>query len=238
MKANSATPAAVAHALAPAVDDDEGAVDLINDRDDLKAKPILESVLPKENNKTVRFALVKGFKAFVKSTHFLAGVNGKGCTVICPGSECIECKKGGEHSNRRKIAALAIKYETDNSGKFAAGTTKPSMSIGFVNLSPTAYGVMSECPSADEGEDVYSIDYKVVKKSNGIGWDFFRMSSPPAYVKAQMEADVAELAAPYADGKVLKSRLGKVVSAIELKVMLLGASADATPTLDDLESIL
>ena len=98
------------------------------------------------------------------------------------------------------------------------------MSIGFVNLSPTAYGVMSECPGEDE--DVYSIDYRVVKKTNGIGWNFFRHSSLPAYVKAQMEAEVAELAAPYVDGKVLRSRLGKVVSAMELKVMLLGSAAD------------
>jgi hypothetical protein len=82
-----------APASSPVNDDDEGAVDLITDRDDLKAKPILESVLPKESNKTVRFALVMGVKAFVKNTHFLAGVNGKGCTVICPGSDCIECKK-------------------------------------------------------------------------------------------------------------------------------------------------
>jgi hypothetical protein len=217
-------------------DDDSDAVDLVADHDHLKAKAVLPCVFPKESNKTVRYALVKDFKAYQRYTHFLEGVNGKGLTVICPGKDCPECAKGGYHSSRRKIAALAIKYETGNDGKFAQGTTKPSLSLSFVNLSPTAYSVMSECPS--ESEDVYSIDFKCILKSNKIGWDIFRMSSPPAYVKAGMEAEVAELAAPYADGKVLKSRLGKVVSAIEMKVMLYGSAADTTPTLDDLESVL
>jgi hypothetical protein len=63
------------------------------------------------------------------------------------------------------------------------------------------------------------------------------MSSPPAYLKAHMEAEVAELIAPYLDGRVLRSRLGKVVSPIEMKVMLYGSDADESPTLDDLDAL-
>jgi hypothetical protein len=226
--------AAVVQPLTPTqVVDDDDAVDLIGDYEALKSKPGLPCILPKEQGKTVRFALVKGVKAFVKQTHFLAGVNGKGCTVICPGGDCPECKKGGDHASRRKVVALAIKYETNGDGKFAADTTKPSLSVGFVNLSPTAYTELSDCPS--EGEDLYSVDFKVSKKTNGIGWTFNRMSSPPSYLKAQMEAEVAELVAPYLDGKVLKSRLGKVVSPIEMRVLLFGSAADESPTLNDLE---
>jgi len=215
--------------------DDDDAVDLISDYEALKSKPGLPCILPKEQGKTVRFALVKGVKAYVKPTHFLAGVNGKGCTVVCPGDDCPECKKGGDHASRRKVVALAIKYETNGDGKFAAGTTKPSLSVGFVNLSPTAYTELSDCPS--EGEDLYSVDFKVSKKTNGIGWTFNRMSSPPAYLKTKMEAEVAELVAPYLDGKVLKSRLGKVVSPIEMKVLLFGSAADTSATLNDLEAL-
>lgn len=234
--ATAANAAAVVQPSTPTqVVDDDDAVDLIGDYETLKSKPGLPCILPKEQGKTVRFALVKGVKAFVKPTHFLAGVNGKGCTVVCPGVDCPECKKGGDHASRRKVVALAVKYETDNSGKFAAGTTTPTMSIGFVNLSPTAYSEMSDCPS--EGEDIFGIDYKAAKKTNGIGWTFNRMSAPPAYQRARIEAEVAELAAPYLDGKVLKSRLGKVVTPIEMKVMLFGSAADTSPTLDDLETI-
>lgn len=218
---------------APACDDD-GAVDLINDYESLKSKPVLPSILPKEQGKTVRFALVKGAKAFVKPTHFLAGVNGKGLTVLCPGADCPECKKGNDHAARRKIAVLVVAYQTSNDGKFAAGTTKPSVSIGFLTLSPTAYSDLSDCPS--EGEDIYDIDFKVSRKTSGIGFTYGRMSSPPAYLKAHLESEVAELAAPYMDGKVLKSRLGKTVSPIEMKVMLYGSAADTSATLADLES--
>jgi hypothetical protein len=130
---------------------------------------------------------------------------------------------------------LAVKYETGNDGKFAAGTTKPSLSVGHVTLSPTAYTELSDCPS--EGEDIYSIDYKATKKSNNIGWTFGRMSAPPAYERAHMEDDVAELVAPYLDGRLLRSRLGKQVSVIEMKVMLFGSAADKSPTLDDLETL-
>ena len=235
-----ATTSATAKTVAPVVKpstpepDDDGAVDLINDHEELKSKATLPSILPKEQGKTVRFALVKG-KAYLKPTHFLAGVNGKGCTIVCPGADCPECKKGGDHASRRKVVAWAVKYETGNDGKFAAGTTKPSLSVGFVNLSPTAYTELSDCPS--EGEDLYSVDFKVSKKTNGIGWTFNRMSSPPAYLKAHMEAEVAELIAPYLDGRVLRSRLGKVVSPIEMKVMLYGSDADESPTLDDLDAL-
>jgi len=150
--------------------------------------------------------------------------------------DCPECAKGSDHQTRRKIAALVVLYSTDNAGKFAPGTTKPNVSIAFVNLSPTLYTELSDCPS--EGEGIYDLDYKVVKKAgNGIGWTVNRMSSPPSYIKADMYGEVAELAAAYSDGKVLKYRLGKVVSIAELKMILRGGSdlIDNSPTMDDLE---
>jgi len=232
--ATATTAAAVVQPSTPTqVLDDDDEVDLINDYEELKSKPGLPSILPKEQGKTVRFALVKGAKAFVKPTHFLTGFNTKGRTVVCPGVDCPECKKGGDHASRRKVVALAIKYETNGDGKFATGTTKPLLSVGFVNLSPTAYTELSDCPS--ENEDIYSVDFKTTKKTNGIGWTFNRMSAPPAYQKARMEAEVAELVAPYLDGKLLKSRLGKQVSVIEMKVMLSGSAAE--PTLEDIEGL-
>jgi hypothetical protein len=39
------------------------------------------------------------------------------------------------------------------------------------------------------------------------------------------------------DGRLLRSRLGKQVSVIEMKVMLFGSAADKSPTLDDLETL-
>lgn len=224
----------VAAATTVTADEDDG-VDLIEDRESLKAQAGLSSVLPKEAGKVNRFALVKGYKAYQKATHYLSTV-GKGMTVVCPGAGCPECAKAGDHGSRRKIAALAVKYEVDNNGKFPQGTVKPVLSIGFINMSPTAYSEITECPS--ENEDIYSIDFKSSKKSNGIGWNFNRQSNPTAYTKFGMEVDVAELAAPYADGKILKSRLGKTVSVTELKALLAGGTlvdTSATATLSDIE---
>ena len=159
--ADEANPAAAVVQPSTAAIDDDGCVDLVANYEDLKAKATLPNVLPKEQNRTVRFALVKGVKAYSKPTHFLAGVNSKGLTVVCPGANCPECSQGGDHAARRKVVALAIKYETGTDGKFAAGTTKPALSIGHVTLSPTAYTELSDCPS--EGEDIYSIDYKATR---------------------------------------------------------------------------
>jgi hypothetical protein len=92
--ATVANPAAdVVQASTPATDDD-GCVDLVANYEDLKVKATLPNVLPKEQNRTVRFALVRGVKAYSKPTHFLAEVNGnKGLTVLCPGTNCPECAR-------------------------------------------------------------------------------------------------------------------------------------------------
>lgn len=222
------TPAAAS--VANASDD----VDLIADAEDLKAKGILGSVLPKEPNVVTRFALVPGLKAKIAATHFLPTANGgKGSTVICLGQDCPECGRGSDHTSRRKIAALAVKYTTDNNGKFPQGTTVPVLTIGYVSLSPSAFTEMSAAPSEDENETIYTIDFRAVKKTNGIGWTFSR-AGKCAYAKTGLDAQVKDLAEPYLDGKVLKSRLGKVVSAGELKVMLFG---DTSASLADLEGI-
>ncbi len=231
-----ATTTTVTNNPAPAeTEPDDDGVDLIADAEELKAKPTLVSVLPKDQNVTTRFALVPGVKARVANTHFLSTV-GKGMTVVCPGAGCPECAKGGDHNYRRKIAALALRYETNNDGKFPVGTTVPNISIGYVSLSPSAFSEMSICPSEDEGETIYGIDYKAVKKNNGIGWTFGR-AGKPVYIKTNLEAVVRELTEPYADGKMLKSRLGKTVTVLELKGLLAGASpvTDTAAALADLE---
>jgi len=220
-----------------AVDDDD-AVDLIGDADRLKASPVLANIAPKQPNQIVRFALIPGMKGFMKNTHFLQSV-GRGMTVLCPGEGCPECAKGGsEHGARRKIVCLVLKYETSsNDGKFPPGVTRPTVSIGYLGLSPTSYGELRESPS--EGEDLFDCDFKISRKTNGIGLTIGRMSSPPAYKKANMQDEVNELAKPYLDGVTLKSRLGKPVTTHELKAMLAGVSGveSAAATLDDIDSI-
>lgn len=241
----NATPAAIKvestgasqPAATPVIDADE--VDLIGNYNELRALPTLPSVLPKGANEVARLAILR-YKAFKKETHYLVGVgpNSKGMTVACPGPGCPECFKGGsEHSSRRKVAALAIKYETSADGKFAKGITRPVISIGFILLSPTGYSEVADLPS--EGEDIFGIDIKATHKSNNIGWSFNRMSAPPAYVKAGMEADVAALAEPYLDFKILRSRLGKVVTVLEMKALLSGNHGiiDTASSLDDIEAI-
>jgi hypothetical protein len=228
-----ATTAAAAH------DDDDDGVDLLGDYDSLKAQTGLSSVLPKDKGVFTRIALIPGFKAYSRPTHFIAGAgNGKGQTVICPGDGCVECAVGGEHGSRRKIVALCAKYDTTgNDCKLPAGV-KPTVTVGYISMSPTAYTAISELPS--EGENLYAVDIKVTKKGNNIGWDFYRYSAPPAYTKVEgMTEEVMELAkAAYGDGKVLRNRLGKVVTAQELKFMVKGGGVvDTAATMDDIEGL-
>ncbi|MGA9883935.1 MAG: hypothetical protein WBQ34_09475 [Candidatus Acidiferrales bacterium] len=231
----TATQAQTQTQTSKAAPDDDSSVDLLADADELKAKPGLANIAPKEQNRAVRFFLVKGTPAFSKPTHFIAGAgpNSRGMTYVCPGDDCCECQKGGDHGSRRKIVAIAVKYlDTQADGKFPAGITVPQLSVGFLNLSPTAYTELSTCPS--EGETLYDCDFRMLKKSNGIGYVFGRMSSPPAYKKAKLEAAVTELIQPYLDGTVLKNRLGKRVTAAELRLAVSGGeTSEETKAMSD-----
>jgi hypothetical protein len=242
--ATTATTATVAKTETPVTatptattEDLDDGLDLVGDHEALKAKPGLSSILPKEQGVVVRFALVPKVKAYQRLTHFVenAGPTKKGATVICLGEKCPECARGSEHGSRRKIAALVVKYATGNDGKFAAGTTVPQMTIGYIAMSPTAYSEISDC--ASEEENLYSIDLRAVKKASSIGWNFSRATSPTSYAKAGLETLVQELAAPYVDGSVLKSRLGKSVTAAELKIMIGGGNYETEASLENIEGL-
>jgi hypothetical protein len=230
-------PTPTAAAAAPTADvsnddDTSDVVDLIKDREKLLPGDTLSSIIPKEKNVSVRFALVPGAPAILKMTHFLQGANGgKGTTVLCIGADkgCPECPN---HEARKHVAILVVKYSNaDKGGKFPAGTKTLQYEVGFIRISPSAYNEMSEACS--DGEDLYSCDFSVSLKTNQIGHQYSRKCSPPSYKKVNGEAEVLALAKPYMDGKLLKTRLGKKVTALEIKLML-GESLGGDAKLEDL----
>jgi hypothetical protein len=207
-------------ATAPTVDnDDEGRVNFL-DSERLRAKSILASIAPQESGKGVRFFLPGG-PAFQKPTHFLLKLGARGGSVLCPGENCPMCAKGDRPS--KKIVTLAIRYTNTNSeGRFPAGVVKPELAVGFLSLSPTAYSELDACPS--DNETLYTCDFRVSKKTAGLGYVYNRQGSPTTVAKVGMEAEVAALIAPFLDGEILRSRLGKKVTVAELRLLMTGES--------------
>ena len=83
--------------------------------------------------------------------------------------------------------------------------------------------------SLPEGSTVYSTDWKIWKKSNGIGYDYAVQRTVPVYKTLRLEGQVEELIAPYKDGVKLRKRVAKPMSAMEVRLLLTGE----TPEFDD-----
>ena len=76
---------------------------------------------------------------------------------------------------------------------------------------------------------MYSTDWKIWKKSNGIGYDYAVQRTVPVYKTLRLEGQVEELIAPYKDGVKLRKRVAKPMSAMEVRLLLTGE----TPEFDD-----
>jgi len=80
-------------------------------------------------------------------------------------------------------------------------------------------------------------DFTVAYKDNKIGYDYKRVSQKARWMlNEDLAKEVLAEAEKYKDGVLLSNRLGKVVTAVDMKAILAGQSAAASTdskTIDD-----
>jgi hypothetical protein len=160
-----------------------------------------------------RFFLVDGVRPRAKETHYIAGTG----TLQCLGNGCPACAR---ESSRTRIVALACMYPNADKKFGKLGSQKPTYELGWVSLSRANYTQISTI--IEENSTVYSVDYKMSHSTRAFGYEFSIGSSIAAYIKVGDQDVIAKLAAEYLDGVELSRKLGKKVSASEMRSALAG----------------
>lgn len=136
------------------------------------------------------------------------------------------------------IGVLAIQYggASTKDGALKKGTD-PDLRVGYVTLSKSA--LISMRKGLPEGATLYSADWKIWKRSNGIGYEYSVQRVTPAYKTLGLEKQVEDLIAPYKDGVKLRKRVAKPMSVVEVRTLLLGEASelDEGKQLDDMETM-
>jgi hypothetical protein len=178
-----------------------------------------------------RFFLVDGVKPRAKETHYIAGTG----TVQCLKTGCPACAK---ESSRTQIVALAGRYTNADSKSAKLGTQKPQYELGWVSLSRANYSQMIALP--EENATVYSIDFKMSHSPRAFGYDLSVASSAAAYIKVGDQQVIAGMAAEYLDGVELARKLGKKLTASEMRSAMAakGTAPDVEVGLDAMSSDL
>jgi hypothetical protein len=91
----------------------------------------------------------------------------------------------------------------------------------------------------DRGASLYSVDWKIWKRSNGIGYEYAVQRLTPAYVTLKLEKQVDELITPYKDGSTLRKRVAKPMTVQEVKLLITGKAPELgdDKQLDDIETM-
>lgn len=212
--------------------DDDGLLDLSDDStlDKLSSGGFLRIRPEGQNVVSVAF-----FKPAVQArTHYSAERN-KTIPCLQPKSDYC-CKKLGEA--RDVIGVLAVQYggASTKDGALKKGTD-PDLRVGYVTLSKSALASMRK--NLLEGASLYSTDWKISKRSNGIGYEYSVQRITPAYKTLNLEKQVEELIAPYKDGVMLRKRVAKPMSLIEVKLLVTGQppELDESNALEDMETL-
>lgn len=182
--------------------------------------------------------VVKPKKAFM---HFITNAEGKKMGYRClskrgPKNVMIEqadcCKKLNHDDNQKaqlSITVLAAKYTNADpkTGKYEKADTPLRFEIGFLKLSPSGFKQIAELVQEDETERDF--DFTMAYRENKIGYEYKRVSKAARFRQnPQVLAEVLKDAAKFADGAILTKRLGKVVTALDMKAVLAGGGSTAS----------
>jgi hypothetical protein len=212
--------------------EDEGLLDLSDETtlDKLSAGGFLRIRPEGQNVVSVAF-----FKPAVQDKTHYSQERNKTIPCLQPTSNFC-CKQLGEA--RDVIGVLAIQYggASTKDGALKKGTD-PDLRVGYVTLSKSALASMRK--ALPEGGSLYSADWKIWKRSNGIGYEYAVQRLTPAYRTLGLEQQVEELIAPYKDGVKLRQRVAKPMSVAEVKLLLTGETPelDAGKRLEDIEEL-
>lgn len=151
--------------------------------------------------------------------------------IITEMGDC--CKKLNNDDDQKaqlNFAVLAVKYTNadQKTGKYEKdenGDQPPiKWELGWLKLSRSGFKSISEL--AMEGEKPYEFDFTIAHRENKIGYDYKRISQKARYrMNPELLAEVNAEALKFADGVLLSKRLGKVISALDMKALLAGKSA-------------
>lgn len=162
------------------------------------------------------------------------------------------CKKLNNDDNQKaqlNFAVLALKYTNADpkTGKYISADNKTGKNesaettnadtktsteipiryeIGWLKLSRSGFKTISEL--VEEDEQVTAFDFTVGHRENKIGYDYRKVARRARFrLNPELLAEVLKEAAKFADGQLLAKRLGKVVSALDMKAVLSGGKAGA-----------
>jgi hypothetical protein len=169
--------------------------------------------------------------AIQAKTHYHQGKN-KALPCLQPISDFC-CTALGEA--RDTVALLSVQYNGASSkdGSLKKGVD-PDIKVGYINLSRSALRTMRQ--QLQEGETLYSTDWKIMKKTNGIGFEYFRQRTVPLYKVLGLEKQVDEVVSPYRNGVTLRKRIVKPMTLLEMK-MLVNGVPESDAKLDDIETM-
>ena len=212
------------------------------DNDAVATGDALDRIYPSDKTSRVRGALLTHLvKAKMGWVHYVK-VGDKKQTVRCQSvrdkarknaiikeGEC--CKKLNRDDDQRaqlNVAALGLQYTNVDpaTGKWENAETPIKWKLGWYKFSPSGFRAIGKITL--EGEKSEDFDFvTMAKEGNGIGYEYVRMTkNQPRYrVNPELVKEVETEAATYADGEFLTKRLGKVLTELELKALLSGASA-------------
>jgi hypothetical protein len=195
---------------------DEATLDKLSTGGFLRLRP--------EGHNVIRVAFFK--PAVHEKTHYSQERSKTFRCLQSAGSIC--CKQLGEA--RDAIGVLAVQYvgASTKDGALKKGTD-PDLRAGYVTLSKSA--LVSMRRSLPEGASLYSVDWTMWKRANGIGYEYAQR--PLAYKALGLEKQVEELIAPYKDGVKLRQRVAKPMSVAEVTVLITGEP----PELDDVKQL-
>lgn len=214
------------------------------DQDAMTVTDGLERIQPADKNSKVRVAVIEDTicKPKMAWLHFIQK-DGKKFSYRCLSKrdkkhviiEEAECCKRLNHDDDQKaqlnFAVLAVKYTNADpkTGKYekdpSTGEQAPiRYELGWLKLSRSGFKSISEL--AMEGEKVHDFDFTVAHRENKIGYDYKRISQKARYrTNPELLAEIQQSAKKFADGVLLSKRLGKVITAIDMKALLAGKSA-------------
>jgi len=200
---------------------DEATLDKLSTGGFLRLRP--------EGHNVIRLAFFK--PAIHEKTHYSQERSKTFRCLQSAGAIC--CKHLGEA--RDAIGVLAVQYvgASAKDGALKKGTD-PDIRAGYVTLSKSA--LVSMRRSLPEGASLYSVDWTMWKRANGIGYEYAQR--PLAYKALGLDKQVEELIAPFKDGMKLRQRVAKPISAAEVTVLITGEPPDLDDgKLEDVETL-